>query len=220
MDLVVRVRVPVGSGAERTAEGSGWGLVPAAYGRPAVFAARRVRRVMAVRPYWHDGVCLAGGGSRAGSACLPDGVACQAPARGMIHFRRCCLPNVSIQGRMSCRQRLPALGARGDRHASHPSDIRHSAPPLGIRPGLIQLVSRGAHPTGTPGCASIWLPSGTQRPRGVLLHPSPICATHGSEGVGSTERVKTTASGWMDPYEQKLHRAGDGRHADLELHAG
>ena len=49
---------------ERTAEGSGWGLVPAAYGRPAVFAARRVRRVMAVRLYWHDGVGLADGGSR------------------------------------------------------------------------------------------------------------------------------------------------------------
>ena len=107
MGLAVRVRVPAGSGAERTAEGSGWGLVPAAYGRPAVFAARRVRRVMAVRLYWHDGVGLADVGSRGGSACLPDGVACRAPARGMIHFRRCCLPNVSIQGRMSCRQRLP-----------------------------------------------------------------------------------------------------------------
>lgn len=189
-------------------------------GRPVVLVsvARRVRRVMAVRLYWHDGVGLADGGSRGGSACLPDGVACR--ARGMIHFRRCCLPNVSLQGRMSCRQRLPALGARGDRRASHPSDIRHSAPPLGIRPGLIQLVSLGAHPTVTPGCASVWLPSGTQRPRGLLLHPSPISATHGSEGVGSTERLKTTASGWMDPYEQKLHRAGDGRHADPELHAG
>ena len=69
-----RVRVPAGSGAERTAEGNGWRLVAPDYGRPAAVAARRVCRVVAVRLYRHDGVCLADGGSRWNSACPADGV--------------------------------------------------------------------------------------------------------------------------------------------------
>ena len=187
MGLVPRVRVPAGSGAERTAEGSGWRLVAPAYGRPAVFAARRVRRVMAVRLYWHDGVCLADGGSRWNSACPADGV---------------CLLAASVRLCLAVSVVYPAQCSS----AGYPSRAFFTW-------------YRGAHSIGAAGRASVWLPPGPGVRTGCSsthhLYVRPII-----RGSRFNRAGETTALGWMDSYKQKLHGAGDGRHADPELHAG